>query len=31
MENNTNNTNKKNKVKPSLPKTLPAPTIKNMI
>lgn len=31
MENNTNNTNKKNKVKPSLPKTLPAPIIKNMI
>ena len=31
MENNTNNTNKENKVKPSLPKTLPAPIIKNMI
>lgn len=31
MENNTNNTNKKNKVKPSLPKTLSAPIIKNMI
>ena len=31
MENNTNNTNKENKTKPSLPKTLSAPTIKNMI
>ena len=31
MENNTNNTNKENKTKPSLPKTLPAPIIKNMI
>ena len=31
MENNTNNTNKENKVKPSLPKTLSAPIIKNMI
>ena len=31
MGNNTNNTNKENKTKPSLPKTLSAPTIKNMI
>lgn len=31
MENNTNNTNKENKTKPSLPKTLPAPIIKNMV
>ena len=31
MENNTNNTNKGNKTKPSLPKTLPAPIIKNMV
>ena len=31
MENNTNNTNKENKTNPSLPKTLSAPIIKNMI
>ena len=31
MENNTKNTKKENKTKPSLPKTLSAPIIKNMI